>query len=163
MDGNVSNKIFYSDEAHFTLGGYVKKQNCLIWVLGIWSSSSNWREAITYRKSHCLVRSLIRRCDWTLLLSKRRWNDYHHQFGSLLPYDNRLLIAYFWRIQLGEYVVLTRRCHMLHNSSKYGFIARDISWKRKFSSWRYRLATIMWFHIIRLFFVELCERTCLCR
>ena len=31
MDGNFSNKIFFSDEAHFTLGGYVNKQNCRIW------------------------------------------------------------------------------------------------------------------------------------
>ena len=31
MDGNFSKKIFFSDEAHFTLGGYVNKQNCRIW------------------------------------------------------------------------------------------------------------------------------------
>ena len=27
--------------------------------LGFWGSSSNWREAITSRKSHCLMRSLV--------------------------------------------------------------------------------------------------------
>ena len=31
VDGNISNKIFFSDEANFTLGGYVNKQNCYIW------------------------------------------------------------------------------------------------------------------------------------
>ena len=31
VDGNFSNKIFFSDEAHFTLGGYVNKQSCQIW------------------------------------------------------------------------------------------------------------------------------------
>ena len=31
VDGNFSNKIFFSDEARFTLGGYVNKQNCFIW------------------------------------------------------------------------------------------------------------------------------------
>ena len=31
MDGNVSNKIFFSDQAYFTLGGYVNKQNIHIW------------------------------------------------------------------------------------------------------------------------------------
>ena len=31
----------------------------------------------------------------------------------------------------------TRGCHMPHNSSEYGFIARDISWPRNFSSYRY--------------------------
>ena len=31
MYGNFSNKIFFSDEAYFTLSGYVNKQNCHIW------------------------------------------------------------------------------------------------------------------------------------
>ena len=31
VDGNFSNKIFFSDEAYFTLGGYVNKQICRIW------------------------------------------------------------------------------------------------------------------------------------
>ena len=36
MDDNFSNTIFFTDEAHFTLGGYINKQNCRIW-----GSSSN--------------------------------------------------------------------------------------------------------------------------
>jgi hypothetical protein len=31
VDGDFSNKIFFSDEAHFSLCGYVNKQNCRIW------------------------------------------------------------------------------------------------------------------------------------
>ena len=31
VDGDFSNRIFFGDEAHFTLGGYVNKQNCPIW------------------------------------------------------------------------------------------------------------------------------------
>ena len=31
VDVDFSNKIFFSDEAHFSLGGYVNKQNCHIW------------------------------------------------------------------------------------------------------------------------------------
>ena len=30
-DSNFSNKIFFSDESHFTLGFYVNKQNYRIW------------------------------------------------------------------------------------------------------------------------------------
>ena len=30
VDSNFSNKIFFSDKAYFTLGGYVNKQNCRI-------------------------------------------------------------------------------------------------------------------------------------
>lgn len=31
IDNDFSNKIFFSDEAHFSLCGYVNKQNCRIW------------------------------------------------------------------------------------------------------------------------------------
>ena len=31
MDGNFWKKIFFSAEAHFTLGGYIKRQNYSIW------------------------------------------------------------------------------------------------------------------------------------
>ena len=30
-EDNFPNKIFFGDEAHFTLGGYISKQNCRIW------------------------------------------------------------------------------------------------------------------------------------
>ena len=35
VDGNFSNKIFLSDEAHFALGGCVNKQNCRFGILRI--------------------------------------------------------------------------------------------------------------------------------
>ena len=31
VDCNFSNKIFFSDEAHFSLGGYVNALHCRIW------------------------------------------------------------------------------------------------------------------------------------
>ena len=31
VDENFSNKIFFSNEAYFTLGGYANKQNCRVW------------------------------------------------------------------------------------------------------------------------------------
>ena len=33
VEGNFSYKIFFSEEAHFTLCGYVNKQNCRVRVL----------------------------------------------------------------------------------------------------------------------------------
>ena len=125
--GNFSNKIVFSDEAHFI-------------SFRIWEFSSNWTEVITSRKSHCLVRSLVRRCDWTLLLRKQPWNDCHRQFGALSSFDNRPFLTCYWRIRLGEHVVSTRRWHMPYNSGEYGFIARDKSWPHNFSSWWYQLA-----------------------
>ena len=38
-------------------------------------------------------------------------------------------------------MVSIRRCYMPHNSNEDVFIARNISWPRNFSSWRYQLAT----------------------
>ena len=103
--------------------------------------------------SHCLVRSLVWRCDWTLLLRKRRWNDCHRPFGALGTNGNRLFFAWYRRIWLGKYVISTRRCHMPQNSSEYGVIARESSCSCNFSSWRYQLATmIVRFDTIRLFF-----------
>ena len=60
--------------------------------------------------------------------------------------------ACYWRIQLGEYAVSIRWCHMPHNSSEYGFITRDICWPCNFSSWWSQMATkIMRFDTNRLF------------
>ena len=73
MDGNFWNKIFFSDEAHFTLVWYVDEQNCRIW--GSENPQVIEERPLHPEKGHCLVRSLVRRCDWTLLLPKRRWND----------------------------------------------------------------------------------------
>ena len=97
-----------------TLGGYFNEQNCHIW-------DSEHPQVIEERPLHqekgpCLVRSLNRSCDWTLLLRKQQWNNCHHQFGALWSYHKRLFFACYWRILLGEYVVSTRQCHMLHNS-----------------------------------------------
>ena len=55
MDGNFSKKIFFSDEAHFTLDVYANKQNCRIFG----SVNSQVIEESTFRKSHSLVRSLV--------------------------------------------------------------------------------------------------------
>ena len=41
-----------------------------------WESSSNWRETTTSRKSHCLVRSLLRSRDWLKYRRKcvKKWS-----------------------------------------------------------------------------------------
>ena len=84
---------------------------------------------------------MVQRCDWTLLLRKWRWNDCHRQS----EHYSHTLTDFFSLLRLGEYIVSTRRCHMPHNSSEYGFIAIDTSWSCNFLSWRYQLATIRFF------------------
>ena len=32
VEDNFSNKIFFSDEAHITLGEHINKQNCRVWI-----------------------------------------------------------------------------------------------------------------------------------
>ena len=90
VDGNFSNKIFFSDEAHFTLDGCVNKQMCRVF-------DSDNSQVIEKRPLHpekvSLLLFLVRRFDWTLLFRKRRWNDCRRQFGALWSYNNRLFFA----------------------------------------------------------------------
>ena len=56
VDGNFTNKNFFSDEAYFILGGYVTKQNCRIW--GSEDPQVIEERPLHLEKSHCLMRSL---------------------------------------------------------------------------------------------------------
>ena len=49
-DADFGKKIILSDEAHFDLGGYVNKQNCRIWHLGIWATENP--HAYTEKPTH---------------------------------------------------------------------------------------------------------------
>ena len=75
-----ANKIYFSDEALFTLGGYVNKQNCRIW------GSENTRviaerplhpEKVASRKSALFGPKV------DLTSSKTTMEDCHRQFGAL--------------------------------------------------------------------------------
>ena len=117
--------------------------------LGFLESSSNWRESIASRKSYCLVRSLARRCDWTVLLRKRWWYDCQRQFGALWSFDNQYFCLVLknttWRTcGFNETVAL------LQETFPGSVISRRLVTK------------IMRFDTIRLF-VGLCERPYLCR
>ena len=81
MDGNFSNKIFFSDVAHFTLGGYVNKQNCRIWDF-------KNLQVIEERPLH-REKVLLSTLNGPKVLRKRRWNDCPLRIGALWSYDNR--------------------------------------------------------------------------
>ena len=133
VDGNFSNQIFFSN---FTLGGYVKKQNCCIW--GSEHYWMNWKESITFWKSHCLVLSSVRRS------------------GLLWSY------ACYWRTRLGDmwFQQGDATCHTtLANLAllKETFPGSVIS-RRGGINWPPRSLTPLYF-----FFVELRKRPCLYR
>lgn len=68
----------------------------------IWKSL----EVITHNKNFfCLLPSLVRRCDWTLLFWNQ-WRDCQCQFGAFWSYDNRLEQNVLWWH------------HMPHNTSE---------------------------------------------
>ena len=75
------NKIFFSAEEHFTIGGYINKQNCRI--CGYENSQVIEERPLHLEKGHCW------RAFWTegeiipFILRKRRWNDCNRQFGAL--------------------------------------------------------------------------------
>ena len=105
--------------------------------LVFWESSSNWREAITSKKS--LFGALFGAKVWLDLVSMKTTK------GQLSPLIRSVMVireptffACYWRIRLGEYAVSTRRCQMPQNSSK--------------ETWRWQLPSIiMRFNTIRLF------------
>ena len=151
VDGNFSKKISFTDKAYFTLCGYVNKQYCRIWGF----------ENPQVIEERPLYSEKVR--VWCVLWRESVIEPYffENDVGTIVTVNSvhyghmitDFCFPRFWIIWLGENVVSTRRCHMPHNSSEYGFIAWDISWPRNFSLWRYQLAiTIMQFDIIRPFF-----------
>ena len=89
VNRNFSNKIFFSDEAHFALGGYVNEQNCRIW-------GSENPQVIEESPSHpekSLFGALFGLNAY--LLRYFFENDCHRQFEALWSYDNRLFFACF--------------------------------------------------------------------
>ena len=86
--GNFLNKIFSSEEAHFTLGGYVNKQNCCIWA-------SKNLEVIEERPLH-----LEKIIDWCALWSEgvigRDTAQYMLKSGRKLPQNNQCLQHFAW-------------------------------------------------------------------
>ena len=124
MNSNFSNKISFDDGTPFILGGYVSKQNCRIW-------DSKNPEVIEERPLHpekftvwsalcsedVIGLSFFEKDDGTTdtVISER--------YGHMIT-DRFLLVVQEY--DMYEYVVLTRRCHMLYNSSENGFIAKDI-------------------------------------
>ena len=85
MQGNYSNKIFFSGEAHFTLEGYINNENCRFW-------GSEKPQVIEERPLQ--PRKVTVWCalwsDLTILIRKLRWYDCHRQFEALWSYGNRL-------------------------------------------------------------------------
>ena len=62
MDGHFLNKMFFTDEAHVTLRGYVNKENCRIW--GSENPQVIEERPLYPEERHCSVLSLVRRRDW---------------------------------------------------------------------------------------------------
>ena len=61
-------KFIFSDEAHFDLGGYVYKKNCRI--DGQRKPALIHWKADAPKTSHCLLRILVQRHNWAILLRK---------------------------------------------------------------------------------------------
>ena len=149
MDGNFSNKIFFSDEVHFTPGEYVNKQKCRICVsknIQVIEERPLHPEKVTVWCALCseaVIRSyFFEKYDGTaVIVNSERYGHMITEFFCLLLKNTTWGICDFKNTRL-----------MLNNSSEYGFIARGISWPRNFSSWRYQLATkIIRLDTIRLF------------
>ena len=88
-------KIIFSHEAHFDLGEYANKQICRIWGTDNPHrkfARIHWYTADTPKTSHCLLRILVQRHNWTIFLRKRaRWGRYS-QWRSLSGHVERIFV-----------------------------------------------------------------------
>ena len=63
------NKIIFSDEAHFDLGGYVNKQNCRVWGT---ENQHAYIEKPTHPKRVTVLRILVQKYNWTIFFENEQ-------------------------------------------------------------------------------------------
>lgn len=96
--GHLNNTEWTAIFRKNSLGRYVNKQSCRTWI--------NWSEAITQKKTRCMVR---RSYDWTLFLWKRQRRNCHCHCGLLDSYHNRL----YWWVNFRTHNLLPLRYKLL--------------------------------------------------
>ena len=108
-------KKIISDEAHFDLGGYVKKQNCCIW--GIENPACIHWKADVPKTSHCLLRILLQRHNWAIFLRKWARRGRYSQWRSLSGHVKWRFVHKNWRGGYWQYLVSTGRIYEPHSRS----------------------------------------------
>ena len=83
-------KIFFPDEAHFDLGGYVNKQNCSIW--GTKNPHAYILQADAHKTNHCLMRILVQRHNWAIFPRKCVRKGRYNQWRSLSGHVERIFV-----------------------------------------------------------------------
>ena len=65
----LQKKIYFSGEAHFDFGGYVNNQNYRTWGT---KNPDTHSKVDAPKTSHCLVRILIKRYNWTIFFANEQ-------------------------------------------------------------------------------------------
>ena len=126
VDGNFSKKIFFGDEAHFQLDGYVNTQK--LSDLGRRESSNDSWKAIACTTSHCLVRILGWRIDWAVLFRKWGRKCRKSEWRTLSQHDNGIFVASIGRYGYGRHVVPVGRRNLSHCARNNWVVVRKMSW-----------------------------------
>ena len=100
------------NETHFDLGRYVNKQNCLIW--GIESPQATLKSPHP-KTSHCLLRILVQRPNWAILLWKWTRRGRYSQWRSLSGQVEGIFVHKNWRGGYWQHLVLTGRRNVRHS------------------------------------------------
>ena len=121
-------------------------------------------DAVTSRKTYCLVCFMVWRNHWPLLLQKRCRSERYCQWWPLQRHDQGLLRSWIASYECGAAVVSTKRRNMSHSASHNQFIEENVWWAHYFAFWICELASnIVRFNTARLFPVGVCKVTSISR
>ena len=99
----------------------------------------HWKADVP-KTSHCLVRILIQRHNWTIFLRKWARIDPYSQWRSLSGHVERIFVHKNWRGGYWQHLLSTWRCYLPHSRSSTLDILRPVFGDRIIS----RRADIVW-------------------
>ena len=108
--------IIFSDEAHFDLGRYVNKQNCLIW--GTENPHADIESPRHPKRVTVWYGFWIQRHNWDIFLRKWARTGRYSQWRLLSGHVQRIFVHKNWKIGYSQHLVSTGRHYVPHNRSQ---------------------------------------------
>ena len=113
----------------------------------------NWK-ADASKTSHCLVRILVQRHNWAIVLQKWARRDRYSQWWSLSSHVERFFVHKNWTVEYWQHLVSTGRRYVSHSRS-YTRCFAPCFWRSLYQphSWCRLVTSELWFDTVGLLFV----------